>query len=145
MLKLVKTVYKDPATDPYALRHRDKIKDLDNDENRHLIKPIITVIAEDCKGCEHKFCDPDQLDEHGCYRRPKLVKEAECCGFANPMEMLVARKKEEEDKKRKKKAKKGRRKQADEEELQEEEGAGTKEEVKKEAKEKQQQKGCVVC
>ena len=99
MLKLVKTVYKDPATDPYALRHRDKIKDLDNDENRHLIKPIITVIAEDCKGCEHKFCDPDQLDEHGCYRRPKLVKEAECCGFANPMEMLVARKKEEEDKK----------------------------------------------
>ena len=101
MLKLVKTVYKDPATDPYALRHRDKIKDLDNDENRHLIKPIITVIAEDCKGCEHKFCDPDQLDEHGCYRRPKLVKEAECCGFANPMEMLVARKKEEEDKKQK--------------------------------------------
>jgi hypothetical protein len=77
----------------------DECKHLDTDEHRHLIKPIVHVIAQDFKGEEHKFCDKEQLCPLGTFRRPKLLIEAEQRGFACVKDMLDADKKAEEDKK----------------------------------------------
>lgn len=79
----------------------DEYKHLDNDESRHLMKPVVHVITQDFKGQEHLYCDKGQLCPLGKYRRPKKLIEAESRGFASVAEMDMADKKAEEDKKQK--------------------------------------------
>lgn len=88
----------DPKDYPFK-KYIDEHKHLDCDEHRHEIKPIIHIINEHCKGEEHKYCDREQLDAAGKYRRPKKLIEAENRGFKSVMEMDMADKKAEEDKK----------------------------------------------
>lgn len=89
-------------TTPYAFqKYIDEQKHLDTDELRHTMKPICHVIVKDFKGEEHKFCDKEQRNAEGKYRRPKKLVEAESRGFASVAEMDNADKKAEEDKKQK--------------------------------------------
>lgn len=97
---LVREVKTDPKQYKYRTKEHDEMDALDTDEKRHLIKPIIRHITEDYKGKEHLFCDPDQLDAEGKYRRPKKILEAERRGFKTVMEMMEADKKAEEDAKK---------------------------------------------
>jgi hypothetical protein len=90
----------DPKDYPFQ-KIIDEQKELDTDELRHTIKPVIHVIDKDFKGEEHKFCDKEQLCPLGKFRRPKILVEAERRGFASVMEMVEADKKAEEDKKQK--------------------------------------------
>lgn len=80
----------------------DEYKHLDNDESRHLMKPVVHVITQDFKGQEHLYCDKGQLCPFGKYRRPKKLIEAESRGFTSVAEMVEADKKAEEDAKQKK-------------------------------------------
>jgi hypothetical protein len=80
-------------------KYIDEHKHLDCDEHRHEIKPIIHIINEHCKGEEHKYCDKEQLDAAGKYRRPKKLIEAEQRGFKSVSDMVETDKKDEEDKK----------------------------------------------
>jgi hypothetical protein len=90
----------DPKDYPFQ-KIIDEQKELDTDELRHTIKPVIHVIDKDFKGEEHKFCDKEQLCPLGKYRRPKRLIEAERRGFTSVMEMMEADKKAEEDAKQK--------------------------------------------
>ena len=83
-------------------KYIDEQKHLDTDELRHTMKPICHVVIQDFKGEEHKFCDKEQLDANGKFRRPKKMMEAESKGFASVAEMMEANKKAEEDAKEKK-------------------------------------------
>jgi hypothetical protein len=96
----VRTGLIDPKDYPFQ-KYIDEQKHLDSDESRHLIKPVVHVIAQDFKGEEHLYCDKEQLCPLGKYRRPKKLVEAESKGFANVLEMEMADKKAEEDKKQK--------------------------------------------
>ena len=91
----------DPKDYPFQ-KIIDEQKDLDTDELRHTIKPVIHLIDKDFKEEEHKFCDKEQLCPLGKYRRPKKLMEAEQRGFASVAEMVEADKKAEEDAKQKK-------------------------------------------
>lgn len=72
---------------PYQ-KHIDEHKHLDTDEFRHLIKPVIHVVNQDSKGQEHLYCDKEQRDANGKYRRPKKMIEAEQRGFATAFDMM---------------------------------------------------------
>jgi hypothetical protein len=74
---------------------------LDTDELRHTIKPIITHVAHDCMGQEHMFCDKEQLNTTGQYRRPKVMMEADRRGFKTALEMYMADKNAEDTVKQK--------------------------------------------
>ena len=78
----------------------DEQKHLDTDETRHKIKSIQHIMGEHFKGEEHKYCDKEQLDANGKFRRPKKLIEAESRGFKTVMEMYEADKKAEEDAKK---------------------------------------------
>jgi len=91
----------DPKDYPFQ-KYIDEQKHLDTDESRHLIKPVVHVIAQDFKGEEHLYCDKEQLCPLGKYRRPKKMMEAESKGFASVADMMEANKKAEEDAKEKK-------------------------------------------
>ena len=80
-------------------KYIDEQKHLDCDELRHTMKTICHIVDKDFKGQEHKFCDKEQLDANGKFRRPKKMIEAEQRGFASVAEMDLADKKAEEDKK----------------------------------------------
>ncbi len=82
-------------------KYIDEQKQLDTDESRHLIKPIIHIVDKDFIGEEHLYCDKEQLCPLGKYRRPKIVLEAEQRGFKTFTEMVEADKKAEEDGKKK--------------------------------------------
>jgi hypothetical protein len=97
---LVRTEKIDPK-DYQFKKHIEEHKHLDTDELRNTIKPIIHILNEHCKGEEHKYCDKEQLDKDGKYRRPKIILEAEKRGFKNFSEMIEADKKAEEDAKKK--------------------------------------------
>lgn len=97
---LVREVKTDPKQYKYRTKEHDKMDALDTDEKRHLIKPIIRHIHEDYKGEEHLWCDPEQLDAQGKFRRPKLILEMERRGFKTITEMVEADKKAEEDAKK---------------------------------------------
>ena len=89
-------------SEPYPFqKYIDEQKHLDTDELRHMMKPICHVIVKDFKGEEHKFCDKEQRNAEGKFRRPKKLVEAEQRGFASVAEMDMADKKAEEDKKQK--------------------------------------------
>jgi hypothetical protein len=95
---LVRTEKIDPNDYPFK-KFIDQQKHLDTDELRHTIKPIRHKIDEDCKTEEHKYCDKEQLDGSGKWRRPKIMIEAERRGFKSVSDMVEADKKAEEDKK----------------------------------------------
>lgn len=82
-------------------KYIDEQKHLDTDETRHLMKPIVHVIVEDFKGEEHKYCDKEQCNKEGKFRRPKKLIEAEQKGFKSVSDMVEADKKAEEDCKKK--------------------------------------------
>jgi hypothetical protein len=82
-------------------KYIDGQKHLDTDETRHLIKPIVHVITEDFKGEEHKYCDKEQRNAEGKFRRPKKLIESEQKGFKSVYDMVEADKKAEEDAKKK--------------------------------------------
>lgn len=94
---LVREVKTDPKQYKYRTKEHDEMDALDTDEKRHLIRPMIRLITEHHKGEEHQFCDPEQLDAQGKFRRPKLILEAERRGFKTVMEMDEADKKAKED------------------------------------------------
>ena len=94
---LVREVKTDPKQYRYRTKEHDEMDALDTDEKRHLIRPMIRLITEHHKGEEHLFCDPEQLDAQGKFRRPKLILEAERRGFKTVMEMDEADKKAKED------------------------------------------------
>ena len=81
---------------PYQ-KYIDEQKHLDTDELRHTMKPIIHIVDKDSKGQEHLYCDKEQRDVNGKFRRPKKMIEAERRGFASVAEMVEADKKAEED------------------------------------------------
>lgn len=80
-------------------KYIDEQKHLDTDEHRHLIKPIIHIIDQDFKGQEHLFCDKEQRNAEGKFRRPKKLIEAEQRGFKSVYDMVDADKKAEDDRK----------------------------------------------
>ena len=82
-------------------KYIDEQKHLDTDELRHTMKPICHVVIQDFKGEEHKFCDKEQLDANGKFRRPKKMMEAESKGFASVADMMEENKKKEEEAKAK--------------------------------------------
>ena len=90
----------DPKDYPFR-KFYDEQKHLNTDELRHTIKPTIHIIDKDFKGQEHLFCDKEQLDTSGTFRRPKHMIEAERRGFSSGLEMAQADKKAEEDAKQK--------------------------------------------
>jgi len=92
-------IQSDPKDYPFK-KYIDQCKDLDCDEHRHKIKPIVQIIDRDFKGEESKYCDKSQRNAEGKFRRPKKIIEAEQRGFKGVMEMDLADKKAEEDKKR---------------------------------------------
>jgi hypothetical protein len=94
---LIREVKTDPKQYRYRTKEHDDMDALDTDDKRHLIRPIIRLITEHHKGEEHLFCDPEQLDTQGKFRRPKIILEAERRGFKTVMEMVEADKKAEED------------------------------------------------
>lgn len=95
---LVRTEKIDPKDYPFK-KYIDEYKHLDTDELRYKIKSVHHHIETDCKGEEHLYCDKQQLNAEGKFRRPKKLMEAEKRGFKTVMEMDMADKKEEEDKK----------------------------------------------
>lgn len=82
-------------------KYIDEQKHLDTEETRHLMKPIVHVIVQDFKGEEHKYCDKEQRNAEGKFRRPKKLMEAEQKGFKSVSDMVEAEKKAEEDAKKK--------------------------------------------
>jgi hypothetical protein len=82
-------------------KYVDEQKHLDTDETRHLMKPIVHVIVQDFKGEEHKYCDKQQRNAEGKFRRPKKLIESEQRGFKSVSDMVEADKKAEEDAKAK--------------------------------------------
>jgi len=82
-------------------KYIDEQKHLDTDETRHLMKPIVHVIVQDFKGEEHKYCDKEQCNKEGKFRRPKKLIEAEQKNFKSVYDMDEANKKAEEDCKKK--------------------------------------------
>jgi hypothetical protein len=86
----------DPKDYPFQ-KIIDEQKELDTDELRYTIKPVIRVIDKDFKGEEHKFCDKEQLCPLGKYKRSKMTVEAEKRGFTSGIEMMEADKKAEEE------------------------------------------------
>ena len=78
-------------------KYIDEQKHLDTDELRHTIKPIIHVISQDFKGEEHKYCDKEQCNKEGKFRRPKKLIESEQRGFKSVYEMVECDKKASED------------------------------------------------
>jgi hypothetical protein len=82
-------------------KYVDEQKHLDTDETRHLMKPIVHVIVQDFKGEEHKYCDKEQRNAEGKFRRPKKLIESEQRGFKSVSDMVEADKKAEEDNKKK--------------------------------------------
>jgi hypothetical protein len=90
----------DPKDYPFQ-KFIDEQKELDTDDLRHTIKPMIHLIDQDFKGEEHKFCDKEQLCPLGKYKRSKVTVEAEKRGFTSGLEMMEADKKAEEDAKKK--------------------------------------------
>lgn len=79
----------------------DERKHLDTDELRHTMKPIIHIIDKDFKGKEHLYCDKEQLDSNGKFRRPKIMIEAERRGYDSVSDMMEADKKKDEENKKK--------------------------------------------
>ena len=88
----------DPKDYPFK-KFIDEHKHLDTDELRTTIKPICHIIDQDFKGEEHLYCDKEQRNAEGKFRRPKRLAEAERRGFKSVAEMDMADKKAEEDKK----------------------------------------------
>ena len=88
----------DPNDYPFK-KYIDAYKHLDTDEERHKIQPVYHHIETHSKGEEHLYCDKEQLDTNGKWRRPKIMIESERRGFKNPLDMWEADKKAEEDKK----------------------------------------------
>ena len=86
----------DPKDYPFK-KLIDEHKHLDTDELRHTIKPIIHIINEHCKGEEHIYCDKEQLDKDGKWRRPKIMIESERRGFKSVSDMVEFDKKASED------------------------------------------------
>jgi len=78
-------------------KYIDEQKHLDTDETRHLMKPIVHVIVQDFKGEEHKYCDKEQRNSEGKFRRPKKLIESEQKNFKSVSDMDEANKKAEED------------------------------------------------
>jgi len=97
---LVRTGFIDPKDYPFK-KFIDEQKHLDTDELRSKIKPIRHKIDEHFKGEEHKYCDKEQCNVEGKYRRPKKLIEAESRGFTSVAEMIEADKKAEEENKKK--------------------------------------------
>ena len=95
---LVRTGFIDPKDYPFK-KFIDDQKHLDNDENRHKIQTVKHKIDEHFNDEAHKYCDKEQLDANGKFRRPKKLTEAEGRGFKSVMEMMEADKKAEEAKK----------------------------------------------
>jgi hypothetical protein len=93
-------VQSDPKDYPFK-KFINEHKHLDCDEHRHEIKPIVQIIDKDFKGQEHLFCDKEQRNAEGKFRRPKKLIEAERRGFTSVAEMDMADKKEADDKERK--------------------------------------------
>jgi hypothetical protein len=89
----------DPKDYPFQ-KIIDEQKELDTDELRHTIKPVIHLIDKDFKGEEHLFCDKEQLCPLGKYKRSKVTVEAEKRGFTSSLEMYNADKKAQEDAKK---------------------------------------------
>lgn len=100
-MTLVATVHSDPKDYPFR-KFIEEQKHLDTDELRHTIKQIQHNIDKDFKGQEHLFCDKEQLNAEGKFRRPKKLIEAEQRGFTSAYDMMEADKKAEEDAKQKK-------------------------------------------
>lgn len=98
-MSLIGTGFIDPKDYPFK-KFIDENKHLDTDELRHTMKPI-KVRVEDMCGEEHLYCDKEQLNAEGKYRRPKKLQEAESKGFKSVMEMDMADKKLAEEKERK--------------------------------------------
>ena len=96
-MSLIGTGFIDPKDYPFK-KFIDEQKHLDTDELRHKMQPI-KVRVEDMCGEEHLFCDKQQLNAEGKFRRPKKLMEAEKRGIKTVMDMDMADKKEEEDKK----------------------------------------------
>lgn len=93
----VRTGFIDPKD--YPFRHLiEEQKHLDTDELRHTIKRSICNVSLEV-GKEHLYCDKEQLNAEGKFRRPKKLQDAERRGFKNVMDMDNADKKAEEDKK----------------------------------------------
>ena len=92
----------DPKDYPFK-KFIDEHKHLDTDELRTTIKPVCHIIDQDFKGEEHIYCDKEQRNAEGKFRRPKRLVEAERRGFKSVAEMDLAdqasQKKVEEDKK----------------------------------------------
>ena len=86
----------DPKDYPFK-KIIDEQAHLDTDELRHTIKTVSHHIETDFKGQEHLFCDKNQLDVNGNWRRPKIMIQAEQRGFKNPIDMMDADKKAKED------------------------------------------------
>jgi hypothetical protein len=97
---LVRTGFIDPKDYPFK-KFIDEQKHLDTDELRHTIKSINHKVDEHFKGEEHLFCDKEQLNAEGKFRRPKKLIEAESRGFTSVADMMDADKKAEEDSKAK--------------------------------------------
>lgn len=86
----------DPKDYPFR-HHIEKYKHLDTDADRHKIKVIAESIDEHYKGKEHLYCDKDQLDSFGNFRKPKIVIEAESMGYTSVMEYCQAKFKSKEN------------------------------------------------
>ena len=95
-MTLVATGFIDPKDYPFK-KFIDEQKHLDTDELRHSIKNVSHHIETDFKGQEHLFCDKNQLDVNGKWRRPKIMTQAEQRGFKTSIDMIEADKKAEED------------------------------------------------
>ena len=94
----VRTGFIDPKD--YQFRHLiEEQKHLDTDELRHTIKRSICNVSLEV-GKEHLYCDKEQLNAEGKFRRPKKLQDAERRGFKNVMDMDNADKKERDDKER---------------------------------------------
>jgi len=99
-MQLVLTTQIDPKNYPFK-KFIDDQSYLDTDELRHSIKTVSHHIETDFKGEEHKYCDKEQLDESGKWRRPKIMTQAETRGFKTPIDMVEFDKKASEDAKAK--------------------------------------------
>ena len=95
-MSLIATGFIDPKDYPFK-KIIDEQAHLDTDELRHTIKTVSHHIETDFKGQEHLFCDKNQLDVNGNWRRPKIMIQAEQRGFKNPIDMMDADKKAKED------------------------------------------------
>jgi len=99
-MTLVATGFIDPKDYPFK-KFIDEQKHLDTDELRLKIQSVQHHIETHFKGEEHKYCDKEQLDGSGKWRRPKIMIESERRGFKTVIDMVEFDKKAVEDTKAK--------------------------------------------